>query len=168
MVLTTGVLPVPPTLKLPTLMTGRASCLCAPGCLAYHRRRARATELKRWLARFTKGCCTPGSMRRPEGHHDAAAASLGRHHAGNRGEAAVARAPVGLHERPSGGAEPCAPHRIAQERDQRRFQLAVRLHLNRVAESVARLTPERLRKRGPMTGVSFTQRKVISYEDALD
>ena len=123
MATTTGVLPVPPTDKLPTLITGRASRRRAAGCEAYHRRRASATELKRWLARLKRGCGTPISGRGPEGHDYAVIASLDRQQLGDRSQTAIAGAAIGFHKCASGGAKARAADRIGEQAHERVLEL---------------------------------------------
>ena len=125
---TTGVLPLPPTRRLPTLTTGARAGGAATD-------RARTTAAAGWSPRRTtsaeefriNGPDGRGwTRRRPEGTARPAAAELG----GDDRERLVLRAAVGFDQRARRRAEPRAAHRIGHERQQRLFELALGLHLH--------------------------------------
>ena len=123
---TIGVLPLPPTRRLPTLMTGRAQpALRRDGSRAYHARRHAAaapyTELRRLESMHqSEG---PDDARRPRpspaGSSSAMTASV-----------FVLGAAVGFDQRARRRAEPGAAHRIGDQRQQRLVELALGLHLD--------------------------------------
>src|SRR6187431_1562012 len=117
---TTGVLPLPPTRRLPTLITGRARRRDRDGSRAYHRRRQDAAAPYIALRGFT-------SMNQSEGTDDAASA-FARRERGDDGERLVLGAAIGLDQRPGRRAEASPAHRIGDERAQLFLELALGLH----------------------------------------
>src|SRR5262245_27450156 len=136
---TIGVLPLPPVLRLPTLITGRSRRRRRDGLCAYHRRRHLAAVPYNMLAaeRITsinaepEGPASglhPASMYQPERSHD----SAGRwKQIGDDGERLVLGATIGFDQRPRGRTKLRAPHRIRSQAHHRLLQLALRPDLHR-------------------------------------
>ena len=146
---TMGVLPVPPTLRLPTLITGRRSRRRRAGSRAYQRRRqpaaapystlipseinssSRGNSLPCLTTRLCTetGACAAAerlgpaerSMDQPEGPHDGT--TLWGTQLGDDRESFVFGAPVGFNERARGRAQSGPPYGICQEGQQRLLQL---------------------------------------------
>lgn len=114
MAATSGVLPVPPTLRFPILMTGRSSRLCAEGWATYHRLLASAIEPYMLLNRRKNGDGTPLSGRRSEWPQNTSIAATRGEEIGNHRQRSIPRPAIGFDERTRGGSETCSSDRVRQ------------------------------------------------------
>ena len=136
---TIGVLPLPPTRRLPTLMTGRSSRRRRDGSRAYHCAPPRGRRAVRPRSSGLE------SMHQAEGTDDRAAAPPSRGGSSSAITASVLSLAPRLASTSARAAAPSRARRTGSvtQREQRVVELALRLHLDRrvVGEERARRSP---------------------------